>query len=326
MRKVHKNRLDASFLLQRSKCWRKIEKRAFMANKAAEKILNIIREEHARKAESIKEARARLEAFYSRFRSKLDIVVEPFLIGHIPAFWISTPGASKDYTIFFLHGGSFMVGSTNDHLDLCGKLSRSAGCRLLSIDYRLAPEHIFPAALDDCMGSYLWLIETGIVPSRIVPVGISAGGSLILSMFMKLRATEISFPRAAVCMSPAVDIAYQEGAFGKNIGKDWISREDLELLRRTYLRKHDPKDPFVSPIYGNFHGFPPIFVQAGTNETLFDDISTFVGKAKEAGVDMTLDAWEGMFHCWQIFSSILPEGQQAIDNIGAFIRKVFQIG
>ena len=113
-----------------------------------------------------------------RFRSKLDIAVEPFFIGHIPAFWISAPGVSKDHTILFFHGGGFMVGSTDDHLDLCGKLSRSAGCRVLSIDYRLAPEHIFPAALDDCIASYLWLIETGTSPSLIVPVGISAGGNL----------------------------------------------------------------------------------------------------------------------------------------------------
>ena len=215
-----------------------------MINKTAEKILNIVREEHSHKAETIKEARERLEVFYLRFRSKLDITVEPVFIGHIPAFWISAPGASKDHTILFFHGGGFMVGSTEDHLDLCGKLSHSAGCRVLSVDYRLAPEHIFPAALDDCIASYLWLIETGINPSLIIPVGISAGGNLILSMFMKLRATGIPLPRAAVCISPAVDMTPREDAFEKNIDKDWIFKEDLELLRRIYLRKHDPEGPF----------------------------------------------------------------------------------
>ena len=184
-----------------------------MINETAEKILKIIREENARKAENIEEVRERLKAFYFRFRSKLDIVVEPIFIGHIPAFWISAPGVSKDHTILFFHGGGFMVGSTDDHLDLCGKLSRSAGCRVLSIDYRLAPEHIFPAALNDCIASYLWLIETGTSPSLIIPVGISAGGNLILSMFMKLRATGIPLPRAAVCISPAVDITSREEAF-----------------------------------------------------------------------------------------------------------------
>ena len=102
-------------------------------------------------------------------------------------------------------------------------------------------------------------------------------------------------------------------------------KEDLELLRRVYLRKHDPKDPFVSPTYGDLRDFPPFFIQVGTHETLFDDVSTFAGKAKEARVDVTFDEWEGMFHCWQIFSSMLPEGQRAIDNIGAYIKKVLHV-
>jgi epsilon-lactone hydrolase len=297
-----------------------------MINETAGRILNMVKEEHSHKAATIKEARERLEIFYLRFRSKLDITAEHVFIGHIPAFWISAPGASKDHAILFFHGGGFMVGSTEDHLDLCGKLSLSARCRVLSVNYRLAPEHIFPAALDDCIASYLWLIETGTSPSTIIPVGISAGGNLLLSMFMKLRTTGIPLPKAAVCISPAVDIASREGALEKNIHNDWISKEDLEFLRRIYLRNHDPKDPFVSPIYGDLRDFPPLFIQAGTHEILFDDVSAFVGKAKEAGCDVTLDAWEGMFHCWQIFSSILPEGQQAIDNIGMYIKKTLKTG
>jgi epsilon-lactone hydrolase len=302
-----------------------MKKRAFMTNETAEKILKIIREENDRTAENIEEVRERLKSFYRRFRSKLNIIVESFFIDHIPAFWISAPGLSKDHTILFFHGGGFMVGSTDDHLDLCGKLSRSAGCRVLSIDYRLAPEHIFPAALDDCVTSYLWLIETGTSPSLIVPVGISAGGNLLLSMFMKLRATGIPLPKSAVCISPAVDMTSREEAFRNNAANDWIHKEDLELLRRVYLRKYDPKDPFVSPTYGDLRDFPPLFIQVGTHETLFADVSTFAGKAKEANVDVTFDEWEGMFHCWQIFSSMLPEGQRAIDSIGAYIKKVLHV-
>ena len=297
-----------------------------MPIKNAETVLNIIREENAHKSENIEEIRERLKSFYHRFRSKLKIIVEPIFIGHIPAFWISSPGVSKDHTILFFHGGGFMVGSTDDHLDLCGKISRSAGCRVLSVDYRLAPEYIFPAALDDCIASYLRLIEMGTNPSLIVPVGISAGGNLILSMFMKLRATGIPLPKAAVCISPAVDMTSRERTCEKNTINDWLLKEDLELLRRIYLRKHDPKDPLVSPIYGDLRGFPPLFIQIGTHETLFDDVNAFVGKAKEAGVDITFDAWEGMFHCWQIFSSMLPEGQRAIDNIGTYIKKALQAG
>jgi acetyl esterase/lipase len=143
-------------------------------------------------------------------------------------------------------------------------------------------------------------------------------------MFLKLRAMDIPFPKAAVCISPAVDMTTRERTFEKDAVNDWILKEDLELLRRIYLRKHDPKDPLVSPTLGDLHDFPPLFVQAGTHETLFDDVSAFVGKAKEAGVDVTFDAWEGMFHCWQIFSSELPEGQQAIDNIGTYIKRTLK--
>lgn len=296
-----------------------------MPIKNAETVLKIIREENAHKSENIEEVRERLKSFYHHFRSKLNIIVEPFFIGHIPAFWISASGVSKDHTILFFHGGGFMVGSTDDHLDLCGKISRSAGCRVLSIDYRLAPEHIFPAALDDCIASYLWLIEMGTSPSLIVPVGISAGGNLILSMFMKLRATGIPLPKAAVCISPAVDMTSRERTCEKNAVNDWLLKEDLELLRRIYLRRHDPKDPLVSPTYGDLRDFPPLFIQVGTHETLFNDVSAFLGKAKAAGVDVTFDAWEGMFHCWQIFSSTLPEGQRAIDSIGAYIKKVLHV-
>ena len=295
-----------------------------MLNRNAEKILSTIREENARKAESIEEVRERLKTFYSRFRSKINITVESFFIGNIPAFWISAPGASEDSTILFFHGGGFMVGSTDDHLDLCGKLSHSTGCRVLSVDYRLSPEHIFPAALDDCVASYLWLIKMGINPSNIIPVGISAGGNLLLSMFLKLRTMDTPFPKAAICISPAVDLTSREGAFEKNSDKDWLLKESFELIQKIYLRGHDAKDPLVSPTYGNLIDFPPFFIQVGAHEILFDDVSMFVGKAKEAGVNVTLDTWEGMFHCWQIFSSALPEGQQAIDNIGTFIRAVLQ--
>jgi acetyl esterase/lipase len=295
-----------------------------MPNRNAKKILAIIREENARKAESIGEVRERLKIFYSQFRSKIDLTVDPFLMGNIPAFWISTSDASKDHAILFFHGGGFMVGSTDDHLDLCGKLSYSTGCRVLSIDYRLSPEHIFPSALNDCAASYLWLIRTGLNPSLIVPIGISAGGNLVLSLLQKLRAMDIPLPKGAVCISPAVDLTSRESVFEKNADKDWLLKDSFELMRKVYLRGHDPKDPLVSPIYGNLNNFPSLFIQVGTHEILFEDVSAFYKKAKESDVDASFDAWKGMFHCWQIFSSVLPEGQQAIDNIGAYIKRVLQ--
>jgi acetyl esterase/lipase len=297
-----------------------------MPDDTAEKLLKTIRKESPLEAQSIEQAREDLEIFYSRFRSEQDISVETVPVEHISAFWISTLNTAKDHVILFFHGGGFTVGSTNDHLDLCGKLSSSAGCRILSIDYRLAPEFVFPAALNDCVRSYLWLIEHGVSPSLIVPTGISAGGNLVLSMLMKLRETGIPLPKTAVLMSPAVDLASPGRSLEKNGEKDWLAQPTFDMLKKAYVRRHDPKDPLVSPIYGDLRGLPSLFIQAGTHEVLYDDVADFVRKAQKAGVDVTFDTWEGMFHCWQIFSSVLPEGGQAIDSIGGYIKKVFQSG
>ncbi len=297
-----------------------------MSKETVNRLLKIINLKGSGRPETVERARKGLESFYLRFRSIKDVVVEDVFIGRIPAFWISAPGALKERTILFFHGGGFMVGSTKDHLDLCGKLSLSSGCRVLSIDYRLAPEHIFPAALDDCTDAYQWLINQGISPWQIIPTGISAGGNLIVSMFFRLRAAGVDLPRAAVLISPAVNLASSENSRKTNAQKDWITAEGLDLLKKAYLRKHDPKNPLVSPTYGDLRNLPPLFVQAGAHEVLLDDASDFVRKAREAGVDVTFDVWEGMFHCWQIFSSVLPEGQQAIDTIGTYIREKFRIG
>lgn len=297
-----------------------------MPKETAKRLLTIIKLKGSGRAQTVEETRKGVESFYLHFRSIKNIAVEEFFIGPIPAFRISTPGALKDRTILFFHGGGFMVGSTKDHLDLCGKLSLSSGCPVLSIDYRLAPEHPFPAALDDCVDVYRWLIEEkGVKPSRVIPAGISAGGNLIVSMFFRLRAAGVDLPETAVLISPAVNLA-SSGSRETNAQKDWLTKEGLDLLKKAYLQKHDPKDPLVSPTYGDLRGLPPLFVQVGAHEALLDDVSDFVRKAKEAGVDVTFDVWEDMFHCWQIFSSVLPEGQQAIDTIGAYIREKFKTG
>lgn len=294
-----------------------------MKNMNADSLLKIIRKENTRKVTTVEEARRRLKVFYARFHAEQHIISEPLSIENIPAFRIAVPGVSENYMILFFHGGGFMVGSTEDHIDLCAKLSRAADCSVISVDYRLAPEYTFPAALSDCVTSYLWLIEKGLSPACIVPVGISAGGNLVLSMFLKLRAMAISLPKAAVCISPAVDLTFRQNAFYKNANSDWLLKEGMILTRKVYLRDKDPLDPYVSPTYGNLKGLPSIYVQAGAREILYDDINTFVEKAKKASVDIIFDVWEGMFHAWHVFASVLPEGQQAIDRIGEYIRKTF---
>ncbi|HVN95865.1 MAG TPA: alpha/beta hydrolase [Syntrophorhabdaceae bacterium] len=295
-----------------------------MVSENAEKVLRMAKEQTQLKAASMEELRRNLEAFYARFRSEQMCTMEPVRIGHIPAFWIFTAQAPMDRVVLFFHGGGFTVGSTKDHLELCERIAYTSRCRVLSVDYRLAPEHIFPAALDDCVKSYLWLINGGISPRLIVPVGLSAGGNLVLTMLFRLRENSLPLPKAAVLLSPAVDLALSRPSVESNTLSDWLGKDNLEMARRAYLRGHDPKDPMVSPIYGSLTGLSPLLIQVGTHEILFDDVKEFAKNAKEAGLDVTFEAWENMFHCWQAFSALLVEGRQAIDSIGVYMRKAFE--
>jgi monoterpene epsilon-lactone hydrolase len=296
-----------------------------MANEAAQKVFEIIMKESPLGPMSIKRLRRELEAFYLRFGTEKDYTIEGVQAGSAPGFWISAPGVSADYVTIFFHGGGFTIGSTKDHCDLCVKLSRASCTTVLSVDYSLAPEHVFPAAVEDAVNSYLWLLDQKVDPSRIVISGISAGGTLTLSSLISLRDKGIPLPRAGVCLSPAVDMTHKGQFNTTNAGLDWLTKEGLHVLRDCYLPNMDPMHPLASPTYADIAGLPPLFIQAGSHEMLFDDIVNFVNKAKEAGVDVTFRDWEDMFHCWQIFSSLIPEGQQAIDEAGTYIRGVMDM-
>ena len=287
----------------------------------SQKVLKIIREQSPLGNKSIQQIRADFEKFYLQFSSRQNLNVEDVSINSVPGFRIAYPGACEENIILFFHGGGFTIGSTKDHLDLCGKISQASGAIVLSIDYRLAPEHVFPAALEDCISSYNWLREQGIDSSRIIISGISAGGTLALSTLIYLRDKGIPMPGVAVCLSPAVDMMFPAESVERNREKDWINKQRLDALRNAYLPGTDPEQPLASPVNASLEGLPPLFIQAGTHELLIDDIKRFSEKAEKAGVNVTLDLWSDMFHCWQIFSNILPEGLDAIERVGGYIKK-----
>jgi acetyl esterase/lipase len=227
--------------------------------------------------------------------------------------------------ILFFHGGGFTLGSTEDHLDLCGKLSASSGCCVLSVDYRLAPENKFPAALEDCLISYLWLLKRDIKPSNIILAGISSGGNLALSVLLHLKEKGVELPAGAVCMSPLVDLLFQGHSIVTNKGKDWINSERLNNLRKVYLKGGNAKNPLASPIYGDLHGLPPLLIQVGGHELLLDDIIEFHKKARASDVGVSFELWKDMFHCFQMFSSNIPEGHKAVESAGGYIKKLLNI-
>lgn len=293
-----------------------------MNNKQAEEVLKTINKSISLSQGNIFQLRKDFEQLYLKFSSKQELNVKIQNVSDIPGFKICAENAQDDHIILFFHGGNFTTGSTNDHLDLCGKLSQASGFCVFSIDYRLAPEHKFPDAVEDCLMSYLWLLKKGFEPSQIVIAGISAGGTLALSTLLSLKDNGVELPRGAVCMSPIVDMLFEGLSIVTNRGKDWITQERLEMSRKVYLKGNTLTQPLASPLYGDLHGLPPLMIQVGSHELLLDDIIKFHKKAVDSNVEVTFELWKDMFHSFQIFSSAVEEGQNAIQNAGEYIKKM----
>jgi acetyl esterase/lipase len=251
-----------------------------------------------------------------------DVVCETVEMGGIPAEWISTPSASEGRILFYLHGGGYCLGSLNTHREMVSRIARTGQARALSVEYRLAPEDPHPAALEDSLAAYRGLLADGADPARIVIGGDSAGGGLTLATLVSLRDAGDPLPAAAVCLSPWTDLdATGESMKTKADVDPMIKADDDKKMARHYAGGADLSEPLISPLYAELHGLPPMLIQVGTREVLLDDSTRFADRAREAGVDVTLEPWEDMIHVWQFFAFMLPEGQQAIDRIGEFIQQ-----
>lgn len=262
--------------------------------------------------------------FFTEFQSEARPSVEPVLIrGDLRGVWCKVPESQPDRTLLFFHGGDFTVGSTADHLGFCTELARAGQSRLFSVDYRLAPEQVFPAQANDALAAYRYLLKQGILPHRIIPVGISTGATLVIDLLLMLRDQHLPLPPAAVCMSPIVDMKFGGESITASQDTDWVTPGRLAALRTAYLGGREPDDPLASPINAQLSGLPPVYLQTGTGELLYDDISAFAKKIKWAGVPVRFEIWEGMFHYWQIFGRQIPEAGGAVSHIGAFVRDIF---
>jgi len=269
----------------------------------------------------IAQVRKEFSALYEEFQTPGQPVMERVVIRDgLDGYWISVPESLPERTILFFHGGGFSVGSTRDHLGLCSNLARACRSRVFSVDYRLAPEHIFPSAAEDALCAYQYLMALGIPPHHIVPIGISAGGTLVLDLLITARDQRLALPHAAVCLSPVTDMSFEGESVTKNTGLDWITPARLHAVRKVYLAGNDHKVPLASPVNARLQGLPRLYIQIGTHELLLSDVASFVQKARWAGSPVQLELWEGMFHCWQIFSRDVPEGERAIEQIGAFVQ------
>lgn len=296
-----------------------------MPSQQLETILQILKARPPSKGLSIKEKRESFERETALFLPvPPGVRRQPVDAGGVRAEWIAAPGAADDRVILYLHGGSYQKGSTNTHAALVARLSQAADARVLAVDYRLAPEHPHPAAVEDTTTAYRWLLRSGVPPARVVIAGDSAGGGLTVATLVALRDGGDSLPAAGVCLSPWVDMEGLGESMTTNAGRDPLitgGREGLLEEGRAYLGGADPRTPLAAPLYADLARLPPLLIQVGTAEILLDDSTRLAERTRSAGVEVTLELWDDMIHGWHAFAALLPEGQQAIDRVGEFIRK-----
>ena len=255
------------------------------------------------------------------------VTCEQVTAGGVDGEWISPADAPTDKAVLYFHGGGFRVGSVASHRDLIAQIALVSGCRVLAINYRLAPEHRFPAALDDAQAAYGWMLGRGFQPGNIAFAGDSAGGNLALATMVSLRERGLPLPSAALLMSPWTDLAATGASYVSRAEADPIHQRPMILaLAKNYLGEQDDScDPLVSPLYADLTGLPPLLIQVGDRETVLDDSIMFADKARTAGVQVDLHVWDGMFHVFQMFGTELPEAHQAITEIASFLDRHLHI-
>jgi epsilon-lactone hydrolase len=289
-----------------------------MASEQLNKVIERIKSQPQDLNASLEQRRAGMERISERVPA--EVICERVSAGGVGAEWISAPGASADRVILYFHGGGYVLGSISTHRAMISRIARASDARALAIDYRLAPEHPFPAAVDDAIASYRWLIAQGYKPGRIVIAGDSAGGGLAVAALLAIRDAKLPMPAGAVPISPWTDLEGTGDSIRTRAARDvMVTQDNLAQSAKQYYGANNPKNPLVSPVHADFRGLPPMLIHVGDAEILLDDATRVAERAKAAGVKVELEVWPDMPHVWHVFAKILPEGQQAIDKIGKFV-------
>ena len=248
--------------------------------------------------------------------------IEKVTAGGVDGEWIRASNARKDRVVLYLHGGGYVMGSVNSHRHLCERLSRASATTVLALNYRLAPEHVFPAALDDALSAYRWLLAQGYAANQLAIAGDSAGGGLSLATLLKLKIEKIPLPACAVLLSPWADLQCTGQSMDSRDAVDPMVHKPLTLnLATVYMNAADPAQPLASPVNADLHGLPPLMIHVGANETLLDDAVRIAERAEKAGVLAELKIWSGQIHVFQIFADRVDEGEASIRELGAFVSK-----
>jgi epsilon-lactone hydrolase len=270
---------------------------------------------------SAQELRAGMEAMVGALPLLEGTTVEPVSAGGVPSEWVRPAAvAAPDACILYLHGGGYVIGSCNTHRPLASHLATRTGLPVLLVDYRLGPEHPYPAAVDDALTAYAWLLAQGYEPNRIVVAGDSAGGGLTLATLLAVRDRGLPRPALGIAISPWTDLTLSGESMTSMEDRDpMVRRAGLSRMAAWYVGSADPTDPLVSPLFGDPAGLPPLLIHVGEVETLRDDAVGFTARAVAAGVDVTLEVWPEMIHVWHAFGAAVPESEAGVTRIAEFI-------
>src|SRR6516165_8845573 len=273
------------------------------------------------RSDDYRQRRKDMDALFSQYGIARDVTVEPVTANGVRAEWTSTPNDASDAALMWLHGGGYVIGSLVSHRHVVSEAGRAAKVWGLALDYRLAPEHPFPAAVEDALSGYRFLLSRGIRPERIAIAGDSAGGGLVVAAMLAIRDAGLSQPGCGWAISPWVDMeAIGETMSSKAAADPTVQRAGILDMARMYLNGDDPRSPLAAPLYGNLSGLAPLLTQVGACETLLDDALRLAKVAGAADVRVDLQIWPEMIHVWHLFHPELGAGRRAIETGGAFVR------
>ncbi len=293
-----------------------------MTAKELDILIDILTREARPEVPTVAGSRAEMKRFSEFLPTPRDLVREPVDAGGVAAEIFAAPGADAGRTVLYLHGGGYIMGDSEAYRVLAYDLSKAAGARVVVPNYRLAPEHPFPAAVEDAQAAWRWLLATGAAPERTAVAGDSAGGGLAVATLVALRRTGDPLPAAAVCISPWVDMEGLGESVRELAARDVMVQPGTLLhFAELYLNGADPRTPLAAPLYAELAGLPPLLIQVGGGEILRDDSRRLAARARAAGVEVTLEEWPEMIHVWHLFAHMLSEGREAIQKAGAFIRE-----
>lgn len=253
-----------------------------------------------------------------RARMPAGVIRQPVSADGVPCDWLIPDGSPGDRALIYLHGGGFVYGQTLPHLQMGTYLAQKMGVRVLMVDYRLAPAHPFPAPLDDCVTAYRWLRKQDFAAGKIAIAGDSAGGNLTLTTLMQLRDSGDELPGAAACLSPVADCSPKDSS-APPYNDPLLSAKAINMYKRSFIADHDPCNPLISPVFGDWRGLPPLLIHVGEDEILRRDAEQVEKLARAAGVDVRLEVYPRMWHVWQIMMA-MPQSIQSLDDIAGFLK------